>query len=223
MFFTWLKKYMPRGLYGRAALILLVPVVVIQLVVMVTFSQRYFEDITRQLMRGVVAELNLYVAAVEGIPEAQIPAALAELDARLEFSSTFGTTEPVSTARPWYDISSRVIAADLRAGIEGVEGVDVLTQTAVVHLSILTDKGRLDVTLPRRRASASNPHQLLVIMVVLGAVLTAISYIFLRNQLRPITRMARAKLRPRATGISCGVRSSGLIKSIASSSLSACP
>ena len=62
MFYAWLKKYMPRGLYGRAALILLVPVVVIQLVVIVTFSQRYFEDITRQLMRGVVAELGLYVA-----------------------------------------------------------------------------------------------------------------------------------------------------------------
>jgi two-component system osmolarity sensor histidine kinase EnvZ len=44
----------------------------------------------------------------------------------------------------------------------------------------------------RNRVSASNPHQLLVIMVVMGAVMTAIAYLFLRKQLRPITRMAAA-------------------------------
>jgi two-component system osmolarity sensor histidine kinase EnvZ len=216
MFFTWLKKYMPRGLYGRAALILLVPVVVIQLVVMVTFSQRYFEDITRQLMRGVVAELNLYVAAVEGIPEGQIAPALAELDARLEFASGFGTLDPVVDARPWYDISSRVIAAVLRTGIEGVEGVDVLTQPTVVHLSILTDAGRLDVRLPRRRASASNPHQLMVWTLFTGVVMTLIAAVFLRNQLRPIRQLARAaesfgrgEIRPYRLAGAVEVRSAG--------------
>jgi two-component system osmolarity sensor histidine kinase EnvZ len=44
----------------------------------------------------------------------------------------------------------------------------------------------------RERASASNPHQLLVNMVVFGAVLTVIAYLYLRNQLRPITRLAGA-------------------------------
>ena len=45
MKFGWLKHYMPRGLYGRAALILAVPVVVLQLVVSVAFIQNHLEDI----------------------------------------------------------------------------------------------------------------------------------------------------------------------------------
>ena len=44
----------------------------------------------------------------------------------------------------------------------------------------------------RTRLSASNPHQLLVNMVFFGVLMTVISFIYLRNQLRPITRMAQA-------------------------------
>ena len=41
-----LKMFLPRGLYGRAALILIVPIVTIQLVVSVGFMQRHFDDVT---------------------------------------------------------------------------------------------------------------------------------------------------------------------------------
>ena len=58
MDFGWLKRMMPRGLYGRAALILIVPVVTIQLVVSVTFIQRHFEGVTRQMTRSVASEVR---------------------------------------------------------------------------------------------------------------------------------------------------------------------
>ena len=110
----------------------------------------------------------------------------------LIFVSTFGTADPVVDARPWYDFSALVIASDLRAGISGVEGVDVASETGLVHLSVMTSKGRLDVTLPRRRASASNPHQLMVWTLITGVVMSLIATVFLRNQLRPIRQLARA-------------------------------
>ena len=46
--------------------------------------------------------------------------------------------------------------------------------------------------LERARVSASNPHQLIVNMVVFGAFFTLIAFVYLRNQLRPITRLASA-------------------------------
>jgi two-component system osmolarity sensor histidine kinase EnvZ len=191
MFFDWLKTYLPRGLYGRAALILLVPVVVIQLVVMVGFSQRYFQDVTRQLTQGVVAEIGLYVAAVEGLPQAQLPMALSELDTRLRFTSRLGDPAPVTDQRAWDDITGRVIATELKDGLEGVEGIDFASDTRRVQLSVMTGAGRLTIDLPRRRASASNPHQLLVLTALTGGLMTLIAFIFLRNQLRPIRHLAR--------------------------------
>ncbi len=56
MFFAWLKRFTPRSLYGRAAMILLVPVVTIQLVVGVVFIQRHYEGITRQMTQNLATE-----------------------------------------------------------------------------------------------------------------------------------------------------------------------
>ncbi len=53
-------------------------------------------------------------------------------------------------------------------------------------------QGPMQVVAPRRRVSAANPHQLLVLMVVTSALMTLIAYLFLRNQLRPIKRLAEA-------------------------------
>jgi two-component system, OmpR family, osmolarity sensor histidine kinase EnvZ len=60
-----LKDYMPRSLFGRAALILVVPVVTVQLVVSVVFIQRHFDGVTRQLSRGVMLETGVVLRAVE--------------------------------------------------------------------------------------------------------------------------------------------------------------
>ena len=46
--------------------------------------------------------------------------------------------------------------------------------------------------LPRRRLTASNPHQLLVLMIGTSLLMTAIATLFLRNQVRPIRQLARA-------------------------------
>ena len=43
MFWAWIKNYMPRGLYGRAALILILPVLTLQLLVTVVFIQRHID------------------------------------------------------------------------------------------------------------------------------------------------------------------------------------
>ena len=191
MFFAWLKKYLPRGLYGRAALILLVPVVVIQLVVLVAFSQRYFDDITRQLMAGVVAETRLYQTAVEGLDGAAAEALRRELDTRLGLTSTFDAPQAEVTTRPFYDVSSRVIEDVLRDAFPGLEGAD-FSDPRRVRFSLMTEAGRLTIDTSRLRASASNPHQLLVLSVSTSLVMTLIAFLYLRNQLRPIRKLARA-------------------------------
>lgn len=192
MLFAWLKKYLPRSLYGRAALILLVPVVVIQVVVLVAFSQRYFEDITRQLMRGVVADVGLYLTVIEEMPESEIAVAMDMLDQQLGFSSTLGAAHPVETRRDWYDFSARVIRGELEAGLFEIDGVDTETAPSWVVFSTVTERGRLTVKFPRNRASARNPHQLMVWTLFTGIVITLIAAVFLRNQLRPIRRLAQA-------------------------------
>ncbi len=57
---------------------------------------------------------------------------------------------------------------------------------------MLTDKGPLGLSLDRDRVSAQNPHQFLVIIMATALLFTLVAYIFLKNQLRPIKRLANA-------------------------------
>ncbi|MCP1167670.1 two-component sensor histidine kinase, partial [Limimaricola sp. ASW11-118] len=60
---------MPRGLQGRAALILLLPVVTLQLVISISFVQRHFEGVTRQMTKSVLIDLRFLSQAVDAAPD----------------------------------------------------------------------------------------------------------------------------------------------------------
>ncbi len=181
MFFRWLKRYMPRGLYGRAALILILPVVTLQLVVSVVFIQRHFEGVTQQMSREVAREIRVVLAGTPDLGEA-----LSIQTAELPRSAL-----PGADVRPWYDFTGIVVIRTLRETLPDLASVDLSDGRRVV-VFLDQDTGVQRVQFERRRASASNPHQLLVNMVFFGALMTVIAFIYMRNQLRPITRLARA-------------------------------
>ncbi len=193
MDFSWLKRSMPKGLYGRAALILLLPIVVLQLVVSIVFIQRHFEDVTQQMTDSLLLELRHLTAEVEAAPDAET--ALAEVAAMaqaLQLELVLPADPEHGFKRPFYDVSGATVISELRGGLEGVESVDLSENSRRVILQVATVHGPLTITFDRRRVSASNPHQFLVLMGFVGVVMALVAFIYLRNQLRPITRLAAA-------------------------------
>jgi two-component system osmolarity sensor histidine kinase EnvZ len=98
---------------------------------------------------------------------------------------------PPQNLRRWYDITGIVLIDELNAQLPRLEAID-LRDAQLVTLYLRADDGTVRMTLDRRRFSASNPHQLFVNMLFFGVLMTIIAYLYLRNQLRPITRLARA-------------------------------
>ncbi|MEQ6203287.1 ATP-binding protein [Sulfitobacter sp. HNIBRBA2951] len=193
MSFEFLKHYMPRGIYGRAALILLLPVVFLQLVVTVIFAQRHFEGVTHQMTDTVVRELTLamQVAQMQSTPQAAADAVARDL-AALEITLAPVTPDQIVTTREWYDYSGRVMTQRLAQRLEGFAGLDLTSDNKAVRVFVQSDLGPLAITFDRRRISASNPHQMFVYTIAFGLLMTIIAIIYLRNQLRPIKRLARA-------------------------------
>jgi two-component system osmolarity sensor histidine kinase EnvZ len=183
MSFLWLKQYFPRGIYARAALILLLPVVVVQLVVSVVFVQRHFEGVTEQMADTVIRELRMVLASN---PVADVAA---PLEMRVAVVDTDALSDP--DRRLWYDFSGLVVIKHLSTMLPQIAVID-LYDSDLVRLVIDSDRGPLEVVFDRRRISANNPHQLLVNMVFFSVLVTIIAFIYLRNQLRPIKRLARA-------------------------------
>ncbi|WP_282157857.1 ATP-binding protein [Shimia thalassica] len=192
MTFRWLKHYMPRSLYGRAALILILPVITLQLVVSVAFIQRHFEGVTRQMSNAAAREINLIVETVNLADDTTERASdLAFLSDVLNAGISYQDDSAIEDRRRWYDFSGIVIDRIFSTRIPGYRGID-LPDNDFVNVFVDSDLGLLKVQFDRRRVSASNPHQLLVSMVFFGGLMTLIAYFYLRNQLRPITRLSTA-------------------------------
>ncbi|MBK6468987.1 MAG: two-component sensor histidine kinase [Rhodobacter sp.] len=190
-----LKRFLPRGIYGRAALILIVPIVTIQLVVSMAFIQRHYEGVTRQMTQGVALELELVLqefalgaTAGEGLARASAVAA----PLQIVLHAPPGPLAPQGDRRDRFDLSGRAIVETLHQNLPALLAVDVTDPGRTVRLRLSTPHGEVQADLSRRRMAASNPHQLLVLMILISVLMTVIAYLFLRNQMRPITRLAAA-------------------------------
>ena len=191
MNFDWLKRMMPRGLYGRAVLILFLPVVVVTFVVTVMFLQRHFEDVTRQMTMGMSRELDLVAARIDSSPDietARVEAGAVAVPLGLDL--VLPATAEGQDRRTFLDFSGRVVISSLHELVPEIEAVDLDNSKDVV-VTMAGKFGPYELTFSRRRVSASNPHQLLVLLAGTSLLMTVIASLFLRNQLRPIRRLAR--------------------------------
>lgn len=192
MFFKWLKNFLPQSLYGRAALIMLVPIVSIQLVVSVVFIQRHFNSITEQMTGALAAEIAYLSAQVNlagGVEQAR--EIIQVLAPALALDIVFPAAAEIIDSKRFDDLTGALVTRVLYQRVPGLSGVDLSFRSQVM-LGVETNQGRMQLSFGRARLSATNPHQLLVLMVLFSILMTVISFFFLRNQLRPIKRLARA-------------------------------
>ncbi|MCT8160643.1 ATP-binding protein [Pseudoruegeria sp. SHC-113] len=193
MNFAWLKRYMPRGLYQRAALILILPIVTLQLVVSIVFLQRHFEGVTEQMTRNVVVELQYIVDLVNTAPNAETAQLITRsLGEPLQYFVEVPGEAIEGDSRLFYDLTGKTATLVLHDSLDTVQGIDLKSDDKWVHLSLESRHGPVEVRFARRRVTASNPHQLLVLTVATAVLMTIIAYLFLRNQLRPIKRLSDA-------------------------------
>ena len=94
--------------------------------------------------------------------------------------------------RSWFDFTGLVVISTLRARIDNIRYIDLSDGENRVTVVLDAPLGPLSLSFSRDRVSASNPHQLLVLMVFVSVLMTLVAYLFLRNQLRPIRRLADA-------------------------------
>ncbi len=178
---------MPKRLYYRAALILVLPVVLLQLIVSIVFIQRHFEGVTVQMTKTVAAELDLITEVIEN--DGAVAAQKIARSLGMSMSIVSQQSEFLERRR-MYDLTGLVVRRELLS-LPEILTVD-LPDNKKVNTRIKSGQEYFDLQFSRRRVSASNPHQLIVYLLVFGAFFTIIAFFYLRNQLRPITRLADA-------------------------------
>lgn len=182
-----LKPYLPRSLFGRAALILIAPVITLQFIVSIVFIQRHYDRVTEQLTSAVILDIQVVLRQLALAPSeaARLANAL-----QIKFHALPDPATAPTDKRDLFDLAGRSIITTLHNNLRGTLGVDAQTDPWQVRVVVQTSQGPIAFDIARARFSAANPHQLLVLMAFTGGLMTVIAFIFLRNQLTPITRLA---------------------------------
>jgi two-component system osmolarity sensor histidine kinase EnvZ len=190
-----LKKFLPKSLFGRALLILLLPILLLQAVVASMFVQRHYDAVTEQMAGSVARELNFAIARIEAAgTREEARAVLAEIAPQfgMEMGLDEGSVVETRALRAFYDFTGGVIEETLKDVVHRPIALDLINLRKFADARIVTTKGVLRVQIPRSRMNASNPHQLFIWMTVAALLLALVAVVFLRNQIRPINELARA-------------------------------
>jgi two-component system osmolarity sensor histidine kinase EnvZ len=190
-----IKRRLPRSLFGRSLLIIVLPVVVMQAAVGFAFFDAQWRTVTRQLSDALAGDVAWDVAAYEADPSPQALAALAERAERFQsLSVAFQPDRTVPTGRrgsflPTFDEALREAIDDK---LSQRFWVDATRYPAYVDIRVQVQGGVLRFLAPRERAFSTKGSLFIFWLTAVTLFLTAVAILFIRNQVRAIERLAAA-------------------------------
>ncbi|MCA3559960.1 MAG: two-component sensor histidine kinase [Aestuariivirga sp.] len=195
-FNAFLERHMPEGLFPRALIILVAPVVLLQTIMTGLILERHFENVTRLLARSYARDVALLVQLYDGSDKSA--AARERIEKLANGTLGLGLTivrgelpEPPPT--PFFSRADTRLTREFTVQLNRPFWLDISQQPDFVEVKVLAAPGVIfDFRTRGERTFATSTGFLLALMLLSSVLLLGIATIFLRNQIRPITDLARA-------------------------------
>jgi two-component system, OmpR family, osmolarity sensor histidine kinase EnvZ len=190
----WLGTLLPKGLYARSLIIIIAPVVILQSVIAYAFMERHWQLVTRRLSAAVTSDIAALIDIYESYPQdrnAQTLSRIASERLGLDVDIIDGDLPPPGP-KPFFSILDEALSEELAHRIDKPYWTDTVGRSNLIEIRVKLGNEVMRVLARRSQAYASNSHIFLVWMGASSIVLLAIAILFLRNQIRPILRLAEA-------------------------------
>ncbi|MBO1022304.1 HAMP domain-containing protein [Methylobacterium sp. SD274] len=184
---------LPKGLYARSLIIIIAPVVLLQSVIAYTFMERHWQLVTRRLSAAVTADVAAMIDVYESYPQdkdADTLTRIAGTRLNLDLDILKGAKLPLPGPRPFFSILDETLSEELAKQIGRPFWIDTVGRSSLIEIRVEIPDGVLRVTARRSMAYASNSHIFLLWMSGSSLVLLGVAILFLRNQIKPILRLA---------------------------------
>ena len=189
------KGWMPTGLYARALLIMIVPMVILQSVVAFVFMERHWNTVTRRLSAAVVQDIAALIDVYKGYPQDKDRNEIRRIaQQRLGLVVDFlpAGDMPPPGPKPFFSLLDQTLSVQLGRQIGRSFWIDTVGRSNLVEIRIQLDDAVMRVFAQRSAAYASNSEIFLFWMVGTSSILLIVAVLFLRNQIKPILRLADA-------------------------------
>jgi two-component system osmolarity sensor histidine kinase EnvZ len=194
-FTRWLRSVMPHGLYARALLIVIMPLVVLQSIVAFLFVERQSSVVNFYLSSAVTREIATLIDVYKTFPPGANRAQLRRIaQDRLGLVVDFlpVTDLPPPGPKPFFSSLDQELSNEIRKQIGLPFWIDTVGRSSIVEIRIKLDDTIMRVFAPRADTYNSNSLVFLMWMVLTSVVVLTIAILFLRNQIKPIVRLADA-------------------------------
>jgi len=191
----WLKNLLPHSLLGRSLMIIVTPLILLQVVSAWIFYDRHWETISRRLNSAVAGEIASVIDNRRNFtgPNSEswiFYSAGQNLGLRIGFKpgdilSNLPKTTGASTVE-------RQLGNALREQVRRPFRIDTGSNSREVRVKVQLPDGVMDVAVDRERLFSSTTYIFVLWMFGTSLVLFAVAMIFMRNQVRPIRRLAAA-------------------------------
>jgi len=185
-----LKKIIPKGIFARSLLIIILPVAIMQIIMVYVFYQRHWESVTRNIAGGVAGEIALIANQAEQASRTSERSHLfdnaniyLDLKARIEKEGRYKKGKKYSKE---YEFLAKALEHKIPQPFSINEGDEIIL------LQVKLESASLVIELPKKRLS--NPTTYIFVLLMLGSsfLLVTVAAIFLKNQVRPIVNLAEA-------------------------------
>lgn len=197
--FSGVKRFLPRTLLGRSLIILVTPILLVQVISTVVFLDNHWDKIMDRLAYSVAGEITVMSRAIEdGITPDNLKRLTGytaqnlgllisyEQGAELE-SKDFSGSHAI-----WESMVVDTLSKELQAHLRRPFYVHADFQEKWVEVNVQLETGVLNVVLPERRLFSSSGYVFLIWMFSTSLILSLVAVLFMRNQIRPIRRLAIA-------------------------------
>ncbi|WP_069095453.1 ATP-binding protein [Methyloligella halotolerans] len=189
------REWMPKGLYARALIIIIAPMVLLQSVLTFVFLERHWQMVTRRLSLSTVQSIALLVDVYQSYPQDANNEKLidmAEKDLGLRLQIVPGGELPQARSKPFFDLLDTTLSEELESHLGLPFWIDTVGRSKYVDIRVKLDDAVMHILARRSQTYASNSQIFLFWMIGTSLVLLTVAILFLRNQIRPVVRLSEA-------------------------------
>ena len=191
---NFLKDILPKRLFYRALLIVAVPVLVLQLIITIVFFDSLWIKTNKGMTRALINEINLFVE-VYGNEESNKDELKNQFSLFIDLNIELVKNKNLENkyTERWFSPIDRTLRRELKSSFGTEEfWFDTTSYKELIDLRIKYQDGYFKFLVPRDRVTSSSARIFALWITVPAIIMVIISLIFLKNQTRPITNLARA-------------------------------
>tara|TARA_B110001454_G_C12720764_1_gene434588 strand:+ start:171 stop:1502 length:1332 start_codon:yes stop_codon:yes gene_type:complete len=193
-----IKSFLPSKLLGRTMLIVIFPILMFQLIILSYYYNSLWERTLLRLSRSVVMEINLMNEALTSndLTVSEIQENYAKyLNIEFKHYSQFENSTPPEYINNKV-INEGLVLSSLRAELSSLIKYDFYLnenkKKEIIKVAIHIPNDYIEYQFPKDRINTSRNHIFLGWQIISSLLLILIAFLFLKNQIKPITSLAKA-------------------------------